>query len=315
MQNNSSLNTYYFQLTLYADFTPLNGLFFILCLLFYMTIICTNVGIILIVYQEKSLHQPMYIFICCLSVNALFGTAGFFPRFLVDILSDTHWISRPSCFIQMYVIYMYATCELSILSIMAYDRYIAICQPLYYHSKITLNTVLHLIIFALSYPAFACCLGLCLTAQLPLCGNKLHRLFCSNWPVVKLSCVDVTLINLTGLLVIIPTIFIPLFFVLYTYLRILLVCRRSSATDRGKALQTCLPHTVSFVTFSLSFFCELSLARYETVKMSPGIILVLSIVHLVIPPINNPVVYGLKLPQIKALIFMKVRKVRPAFKL
>ncbi|XP_059198357.1 olfactory receptor 4B13-like [Centropristis striata] len=303
MRSNSSLNPLYFQFTLFADYGPLRYLFFILCLLIYMTIISANVVIILTVCLEKSLHQPMYIFICSLSLNSLYGSAGFFPRFLSDLLSDTHFISRPFCFIQMYVIYSYAACELTILSIMAYDRFVAICQPLHYHSKMTVKTVTQLQMCAVLYPAVAIGFCMSLTIRLPLCGNKLHKVFCSNWPVVQLSCVDTTLNNVAGQFVTVTSLFIPLFFVLFTYLRILLVCRRSSSEVRGKALQTCLPHIVTFVTFTLSLFCEVSLTRFEEDKMNPIMTIVLSLEYLIIPPINNPLVYGLNLPQIRGVIF------------
>ncbi|XP_039673259.1 olfactory receptor 6N1-like [Perca fluviatilis] len=309
MNSNNSLNPLYFQFTLFADFGPLRYLFFSLCLLLYMTVVSANIVIILTVCLEKSLHQPMYIFICCLSFNSLYGSAGFFPRFLMDILSDTHVISRPLCFIQMYLIYTYASCEQTILSIMAYDRFVAICQPLHYHSKMTFTMVTHLVIFAVLYPAFAMGFCLYLTVRLPLCGNKLNRVFCSNWPVVQLSCVDTTLNNIVGRFVTITTVFIPLFFVLYTYLRILLVCRRSSSEFRGKALQTCLPHIVTFMTYSFSVFCELLLTRFEADQINPIITVVLSLEYLIIPPINNPLVYGLSLPQIKEVIFRFFKKI------
>ncbi|XP_045910393.1 olfactory receptor 6N1-like [Micropterus dolomieu] len=316
MMSNNSFTPGYFQLTLFTDSGPLRYLFFCLCLLIYMTIISANLVIILAVCLETSLHQPMYMFLSCLCLNSLYGSAGFFPRFLMDILSDTHLISRASCFIQIYVIYTYASYEPTILSIMAYDRFIAICQPLHYHSKMTFRMVRHILIFALLYPAFAIGFILYLTVRLPLCGNKLHRLFCSNWPVVRLSCVDPTLNNIVAVLVLI-TFFAPLFFVLYTYLRILLVCRRSSSEFRGKALQTCLPHIVTFVTYLFSVFCDLSLTRLETDKMNPNIAVVFSLEYLIIPPINNPLVYGLNLSQIKRVIFrfLKIHKLGPADKI
>ncbi|XP_044071800.1 olfactory receptor 6N1-like [Siniperca chuatsi] len=317
MKSNNSLNPLYFQFTLFGDSVPLRYLFFCLCLLIYMTIISANVLIILTVCLEKTLHQPMYMFISFLSLNSLYGSVGFFPRFLMDILSDTHLISRASCFIQMYVIYSYASYELTILGIMAYDRFVAICQPLHYHSKMTLSMVRHLLIFAVLYPAVALSFSLYLTVRLPLCGNKLHRVFCSNLPVVQLSCVDTTLNNIVGQFVMITNIFMPLFFILYTYLRILLVCRRSSSEFRGKALQTCLPHMVTFVTYSFSLVCELSLTRFEADKINPVITVVLSLEYLIFPPINNPLVYGLNLPQIKGVIFrfLKIHKMVPAVKI
>ncbi|XP_034093461.1 olfactory receptor 51L1-like [Gymnodraco acuticeps] len=240
--------------------------------------------IILAVFLEKSLHQPMYIFISCLCVNSLYGSAGFFPRFLQDIVSDSHLVSRPLCFIQVYVIYTYASYELTILTIMAYDRFIAICQPLHYHSKMTFKWVQVLVLVAVFYPVFTIGFCLYLTVRLPLCGNKLNRMFCSNWPVVQLSCVDTTLNNIAGQFVVVTAIFIPIFFVLYTYLRILLVCSRRSSEFRGKALQTCLPHIISFLTYSISLFLEVSLSRLEAGQLNPSIAVILSLAYLIIPP-------------------------------
>ncbi|XP_034096125.1 olfactory receptor 142-like [Gymnodraco acuticeps] len=308
MKSNSSLNPPYFQLTLFADFGPLRYLFFILCLFIYVTIVSANMVIILAVFLEKALHQPMYIFISSLCVNSLFGSAGFFPRFLQDIVSDTHLVSRPLCFIQMYVIYTYACCEMTILTIMAYDRFIAICQPLHYHSKMTFKWVQVLVLVAVLYPVFT--IGFCvyLTVRLPLCGNKLNRIFCSNWPVVQLSCVDTTPNNIAGQFLSVTIIFIPLFFVLYTYLQILLVCRKRSSEFRGKALQTCLPHIVSFMTYSISLFLEVSLTRFEADQLNPSITVILSLAYLFIPPLNNPIVYGLGLPQIKGVVLRFLKK-------
>ncbi|XP_033991709.1 olfactory receptor 1509-like [Trematomus bernacchii] len=308
MTSNSSLNPPYFQFTVFADFGPLRYLFFILCLFIYVTIVSANMAIILTVFLEKSLHQPMYIFISCLCLNSLFGSAGFFPRFLQDILSDSHLVSRPLCFIQVYVIYTCVSCELTILTIMAYDRFIAICLPLHYHSKMTFKWVQVIVLAAVFYPVFT--IGFCvfLTVKLPLCGNKLNRIFCSNWPMVQLSCVDTTPNNITGQFVVVTGIFIPMFLVLYTYLRILLVCRRSSSEFRGKALKTCLPHIISFLTYSISLFCELCLTRFEADQLNPSVAVILSLAYLIIPPLNNPIVYGLGLPQIKGVVLRFLKK-------
>ncbi|XP_020783520.2 olfactory receptor 51L1-like [Boleophthalmus pectinirostris] len=303
MKGNFSQNPAYFQLTLFGDYGRLRYLFFTLCLLIYMTIISANMVIILTILLEKSLHQPMYVFICCLSVNSLYGSAGFFPRFLADLLSDSHFVSRPYCFIQIYVIYMYASCEFTILGIMAYDRFVAICQPLHYHTKMTIRKALTLWGVGVFYPACAIGYGVALSVQLPLCGNKLPRIFCSNWPVVKNSCVDTTHNNVVGQFVTVTTIFIPLLFVLFSYVRILIVCKRGSAELRGKALQTCLPHLVTFVTYSVSVFLELSLTRFD--KINPIVTAVLSLEYLMVPSINNPLIYGLKLPQIRTAIYQR----------
>ncbi|XP_018529688.1 olfactory receptor 142-like [Lates calcarifer] len=307
MRSNNSLNPLYFQFTVFTDQGPLRYLSFCLCLVTYMIIICSNAIIILSVCVEKSLHQPMYIFICCLSVNSLYGSAAFFPRFLMDILSDTHFISRPFCFIQIYVIHTYKGHELTILTVMAYDRFVAICQPLHYHSKMSFRTVIQLLIFAVLYPVFIFSFFFSQSSHLPLCDNKLHRLFCTFLSVIQLSCVETTLNSITSQFIAVATIFIPLTFVLYTYLRILLVCRRSLSEFRGKALQTCLPHIVTFVNFCISIFCDVPLTFYRANEISTFVIVVLSLEFLIIPPLNNPLVYGLNLPQIRGVIYRRVR--------
>uniref|UniRef100_A0A3Q2CKR5 Olfactory receptor n=1 Tax=Cyprinodon variegatus TaxID=28743 RepID=A0A3Q2CKR5_CYPVA len=299
MKNNSSGS--YFHLALFTDMGSLKYLYFSLCLLIYLIITCANVVIILTVVLERSLHQPMYVFICCLSLNSLRGSAGFFPRFLADLLSDTHFISRSSCFIQVFVLYTYATCEMAILSIMAYDRFVAICQPLHYGSRMTFRMVLNLIVLAELYPSFICICCLSLTVRLPLCGIKLQRFFCTNWPLVQLSCVDTSVNNIAGLLATVATIFIPLLFVLYTYLRILLVSRRSLHEQKGKVLQTCMPHIVTCVNYSVSLAGEILLNRLREDQINPLINVFLSLGFLTIPPIVNPLVYGLKLPQIRVV--------------
>ncbi|XP_067371945.1 olfactory receptor 51L1-like [Channa argus] len=307
MRSNNSLNPSYFSFALFSDYGSLKYVFFSLCLLIYMTIISANVVIILTVCLDKSLHQPMYIFICCLCLNSLYGSAGFFPRFLMDLLSDTHFISRPFCFVQMYIVHTYAGNELTLLTVMAYDRLIAICQPLHYYSKMTLRLVMQLLIFAVLYPI--CFLGyfFYLSTTLTFCGNKLQRIFCTNWSVVQLSCEDTTVNNITGQFVALASIFAPLFFVLYTYLQIVIICRKSSSEFRGKALQTCLPHVLTIVNFCISVICELSLSRYNADEVNPLIIALLSLEFLIIPPISNPLVYGLSLPQIRGVIFKFVK--------
>ncbi|KAF3694351.1 Olfactory receptor 6K3 Olfactory receptor OR1-18 [Channa argus] len=300
--NNNSVTPSYFEFTLFSDYGSLRSLFFSLCLLIYMTIISANAVIILTVCLDKSLHQPMYIFICCLCLNSLYGSAGFFPRFLMDLLSDTHFISRPFCFIQMYVIHTYKTQELNVLTVMAYDRFVAICQPLHYHSKMTFRTVLFLLILSVLYPVCMLTHFMYQSSNLPLCGYKLHRIFCTTWSVVQLFCVEIPGNSITGQVIAVTTIFIPLFFVLYTYLRILIVCRKSLSEFRGKVLQTCLPHIVTFVNYCFSVFIDVLLNQYKVDEVNPLVIVVLSLEFLIIPPITNPLVYGLKLPQIRGAI-------------
>ncbi|CAJ1078545.1 olfactory receptor 10A3-like [Xyrichtys novacula] len=311
--SSSSVKSLYFQFTLFTDQGSLRYLFFSLCLLLYMTIVSANLAIILAVCLEKSLHhQPMYIFICCLSCNSLYGSVGFFPRFLMDVISDTHLIPQTACFIQIYIVYSYLGNELTLLTVMAYDRLVAICQPLHYHRKMTGRKVKLLIVLSLSYPAVIVSPFVCFLTLVNFCGNKIQRIFCTSWPVIQLSCGDTSDKNIGGQVSAIVTIFFPVAFVLFTYLRILLVCRRSSVKFRGKALQTCLPHMLTFINFSISVFCDHILSRHLIGDLSQIVVVVLSLEFMIVPPIHNPLVYGLSLPQIRGVIFrrLKVRKIK-----
>ncbi|XP_070770990.1 olfactory receptor 6N1-like, partial [Enoplosus armatus] len=289
----------YFNLTMFVNIGNYRYPTFVLCFLLYTFIILGNLLIIVVISREKALHEPMYIFIMCLSINSLYGSAAFFLRFLRDLLSDTHLISRSGCFTQIYVIYTYASYELTILGIMAYDRYVAVCQPLRYHTKITSKVVSKLIAVAWIYPAFSVAACVYLASRLPLCGNKIPKVFCSNWPVVKLSCVTTVINNLVGMFVSTSTVFLPLAFVLYTYVRIFLVCRKSSSEFKGRVIQSCLPHIITFVNYSITVFCDVALSRINLEELNPFLAIALSLEFVVIPPIVNPLVYGLKLPEIR----------------
>ncbi|XP_054471695.1 putative gustatory receptor clone PTE03 [Anoplopoma fimbria] len=289
----------YFNLTMFVNIGNYRYPAFVLCLLLCTFIILANLVIIVLISREKTLHEPMYIFIMCLSINSLYGSAGFFFRFLRDLLSDTHLIPRAACFTQIYVVYTYASYELTLLGIMAYDRYVAICQPLHYHNTITSKMILKLLAFALIYPVFSVAACVYLASRLPLCGNKIPKVFCANWPVVKLSCVSTLINNLVGMLVSTCTVFLPLAFVMYTYIRIILICRKRSSEFKSKVMQNCLPHIVTFVNYSITVFCDVALSRINLEALNPFLAIILSLEFVVIPPIVNPLVYGLKLPEIR----------------
>lgn len=296
MDNSTPL---YFNLTMFVPMGQFRHLAFTACLMIYSFILVANLVIVLVIYREKSLHEPMYIFVALLSVNSLYGSSGFFPRLLIDLLSDAHLISRAACFAQIYIIYTYASYEMTILAVVAYDRYLAVCHPLHYHAKMTSRSVLFLATAALLLPAVAVFMLVLMSVKLPLCSNHIHKIFCANWNVVKLSCVSTTANNAYGLMLSVLTAFFPLLFVLYTYARIIAVCWRSSAQFRGKVFHGCLPHIITYCVYTTTAFCDVALSRYDSRDLNPFLAAILSLEFVLIPPLLNPVVYGLKLPHIR----------------
>ncbi|XP_074515832.1 olfactory receptor 10A7-like [Sebastes fasciatus] len=309
----NSTQSFYFNLTMFMNIGHYRYLAFVFCLLIYSFIVSGNFAMILIIIRERTLHEPMYIFIAFLSFNSLYGSAGFFPRFLVDLLSDTHLISRPACFTQVYIIYTYASYELTILSIMAYDRYVAVCHPLHYHRKMNTKTVYTLAFIAWVCPACNLTITLTTIVKLPLCGNTIQKVYCASWNIVKLSCVATAVNSIVATLGAIAIAAVPFSFIFYTYLRIVVACWKKSSEARGKVLQSCLPHVISFAIFSITSLTDAALSRQNLEEKNPFASVILSLEFLIIPPVMNPLVYGLKLPEIRKHIF-KISCLKPRSK-
>ncbi|XP_058886529.1 olfactory receptor 52K1-like [Acipenser ruthenus] len=302
-----------FTLTGLMEINNYKYVYFAITLVGYLLIICFNCILISIIYLNKSLHEPMYIFLCALLVNALYGTSAFYPKLLTDLLSDVHLISYTGCLLQIFVLFTYAASEFTILTVMAYDRYVSICKPLHYHSIMTPSSVKIMLFLAWLFPV--CLIGVIviLTSRLTLCGTKLEKCYCDNWSVVKLSCVDTTVNNAVGFLVLIIVVFPPLGFIVYSYIQILKICLRSSKEYRIKALNTCMPHLLTVVNYSINVLFEIIISRLHTGV--PQIIRILmSVEYLVIPPLCNPIIYGLKLQEIRKRVkqMLFIRKVSPA---
>uniref|UniRef100_A0A3Q3JSA6 G-protein coupled receptors family 1 profile domain-containing protein n=1 Tax=Monopterus albus TaxID=43700 RepID=A0A3Q3JSA6_MONAL len=239
MDNN--LNETYITLDGYVEVHKNRYLYFMIMFTAYSLILCINSTVVSLIVIHKNLHEPMYIFIAALLLNSVLLSTSLYPKLLIDVLSEKQIISYSACLFQWHGYFYLTFSEISLLAVMAYDRYVSICKPLQYPTIMRKSKI---------------CFFLVLACILPLCGNKLHRVYCTNWSVVKLSCVDTTVISVAGQFFAVILIFIPLFFVLYTYLHILLVCRRSSSEFRGKALQTCLPHIVTFGNYCISMFSK-----------------------------------------------------------
>ncbi|XP_066499007.1 olfactory receptor 51L1-like [Hoplias malabaricus] len=286
--------------SMFENLGYLRHLYFILGLILYCTILFLNANIVLVIFLEPTLHQPMYILISCLSINALYGTVGFFPRLLNDLLSYSHTISRPACHLQTFVIYTYASCEFTILMLMAYDRFVAISKPLQYNSIIAPRVLIVMIALVWIYPMFSIGAGIILTSRLRLCGNDIRKLYCNNWIIAKLSCENATVDNIYGFLVLVTTVLIPLSFIMYSYVKILIICQKCSKELKKKAYHTCLPHLVTFVNYSVTIICEMTFTRFE--NLHPAVAVVLSLEFLIIPPLLNPLVYGLNFPDIRRKI-------------
>ncbi|XP_062274581.1 olfactory receptor 4B13-like [Scomber scombrus] len=299
MMNSTQLS--YFTLAAYFDTGALKYFYFMVIFLLYIFIVSANVFLIVVICMNRSLHEPMYLFLCSLFVNELYGSIGLFPFLLLQVLSDIHTVSKPLCFLQIFCAHTYGGVEYLNLAIMSYDRYLAICYPLQYNTRMTSKKIGTLIAVTWIFPCFALVVSLCLTTSLQLCGNIIDKVFCATHSVVKLACSDTSGVNIYGLIASFGTIFVALTVILYTYLHILRVCFSGSKQTRQKAVSTCTPHLASLLNFSVGASFELLQSRFDMSRLPNILRIFLSLYFLTCPPLFNPVMYGLKMSKIRTL--------------
>ncbi|XP_061072402.1 olfactory receptor 2G6-like [Conger conger] len=295
MENVSAVKV--FSLSGFNETWAIRYFLFSLTLLVYNLILFVNVMLILTIILQKTLHEPMYIFLCNLCINTLYGTAGFYPKFLYDILSGSHVISYDGCFVQIFVIYTSVKCEFATLTVMACDRYVAICKPLMYHSIMTDQMVCKLITFCWIFPYITMSLLVALSRRLTLCGSHIDKLYCENWSTVKLSCEETVVNNVAGFIVI-AIFFIFAILTMFSYVKLVSVCTKSRE-NRMKFMQTCVPHLFALTNFTITLLFDTMYSRYGSRNISDHLRNFLALQFLIIPPLFNPIIYGLKLTEIR----------------
>nr|XP_046245049.1 olfactory receptor 10J4-like [Scatophagus argus] len=297
----------YFTFNAYFDIGLLKYLCFLIVMLLFILIVCSNLLLIVVICMNRSLHEPMYIFLCSLFVNELYGSTGLFPFLLVQILSDVHTVSASFCFLQVLCLFTYCSVEFAILAIMSYDRYLAICYPLQYNTQMTTKKIIMLIAVSWLLPFLAMVVLISLSFSSKLCGNIINKVYCDNHSIVKLACSDTTVSNIYGLIATVPIILCPVSLIFYTYMKILKVCFSGSKQTRQKAVSTCTPHLASLINFSFGCFFEILQSRFNMESTPSMLRIFLSLYFLTCQPLFNPVMYGLNMSKIrivcKSLIF------------
>ncbi|XP_069029240.1 olfactory receptor 4B13-like [Embiotoca jacksoni] len=291
----------YFTLSAYFDLGVFRYLCFLVVACLYVVIVVSNVFLLVVICVNRSLHEPMYLFLCSLLVNELYGSSGLFPFLLLQILSDVHTVPAAFCFLQNFVLYGYGGVEYLTLAVMAYDRYVAICCPLRYGARMTSGHVGVLVAAAWLGPVLLCIVMTALSKSLQLCGNVIPKVYCDNYSVTKLACSDTAASNVYGLVVVSLSVFVPLVLILYTYVKILQVCFSGSRQTRQKAVSTCSPHLASLINFSCGGFFEILQSRFDMSDVPDVLRVLLSLYWLTCQPLVNPLLYGLNVSKIRVV--------------
>ncbi|XP_066502538.1 olfactory receptor 2K2-like [Hoplias malabaricus] len=266
-----------------------------------------NSTLILIIVIEKTLHEPMYIFLCNLCVNALCGTAGFYPKLLFDLITQNTSISLQACIVQSYVIFIYGVGEFTNLCVMALDRYIAICKPLYYHSLMCRAAVLKLLTFIWMFPCFTVLVLTVMATRTPICGQHIDKLFCVNFVLERIAC-QVQIVDVIIKVIFFWMLNVIVAFVFYSYVKLIIACKESKLNQK-KFMSTCLPHLIAFSNFMALSLLDSTHSQFK-IDLPQTLQNFNSALIMVIPPFINPIIYGIKLSPIRTHALYFVQKIR-----
>uniref|UniRef100_A0A8C3PIC6 Olfactory receptor n=1 Tax=Calidris pygmaea TaxID=425635 RepID=A0A8C3PIC6_9CHAR len=296
MSNSSSITQ--FLLLPFADTRELQLLHFWLFLGIYLAALLGNGLIITAITCDHHLHTPMYFFLLNLSVLDLGSISTTLPKSMANSLWDTRAISYWGCAAQVFLLVFFMSAELYLLTIMSYDRYVAICKPLHYGTLLGSRACVHMAAAAWGTGFLTALLHTANTFSLPLCqGNVLEQFFCEIPKVLKLSCSDSYLREFGLLLLTVCLVFGCFVFIVVSYVQIFrAVLRIPSDQGRHKAFSTCLPHlaVVSLFVNTGIFACLKPLSF-----SSPSLDLLVAVLYSVVPPAVNPLIYSMRNKEIK----------------
>ncbi|XP_025843016.2 olfactory receptor 56A3-like [Vulpes vulpes] len=269
-----------------------------------------NAILLITIQLEASLHEPMYYLLGLLSLLDIVLCLTVIPKVLAIFWFDLRSISFSTCFLQMFIMNNFLPMESCTFLAMAYDRYVAICKPLYYPTIITDHFVAKAVLFILARNTFLTAPIPILSARLHYCGkNIIENCICANLSVSKLSCDNVSLNKIYQLIVAWTLLGSDLVLIFISYILILRAILRLKAKGAAaKALSTCGSHFILILFFStiLLVFVFTHMAKK---KVSPDIPILLNVLHHVIPAALNPIVYGVRTQEIKEGIRKLLRRV------
>lgn len=301
MMENYTYNSYILQLeglTTSKDFLYPTFLFLFFSYLFIMII---NVGITILIFMNKNLHQPMYLLYCNLPLNDILATSIVVPRLLIDLMRppSERLISYYQCVVQAYIVHLVGTTSHTILMIMAYDRYVAICNPFHYVSIMTNKMMIKLTVCAWGVAFVLVGILLGLTIRLSRCRTLITNPYCDNASLFKLSCESVVINNIYGITFTVALYVGSIGAIVLSYTSIAVVCLTSKNKSlNSKALKTCSTHLVVYLIMLLSGMIVIMLHRFPQYSDYRKLC---SILFHIIPGSLNPIIYGVQSKEMQKL--------------
>ncbi|XP_068600331.1 olfactory receptor 2K2-like, partial [Brachionichthys hirsutus] len=289
------------------------SLFFILALFDFIVVLLGNGVVALVIIMDKKLHRPMFVMICHLVACDLLGGTAVLPRLMMHFLTGQKKIAYAPALAQAFSVHTYGAAVQTIQGVMAYDRYVAVCEPLRY-STIMTSARLHTSC-ALAWIVALVLIGVLFAFHInvPLCGTIIKDIYCSNRAILMLACSPTPISNIYGLTMtwcLSTSVFL---IIAFSYFRILHASGKQSRIDsnicnriNSKAFRTCVPHIVAYVLYQIATVTIIVSIRFPL--LSQNIKKFFSILFIILPPAINPIIYGLVSKELRTSIVKNFRK-------
>uniref|UniRef100_H0XTP2 Olfactory receptor n=1 Tax=Otolemur garnettii TaxID=30611 RepID=H0XTP2_OTOGA len=277
-------------LTGFADHPELKTLLSVVFSAIYVITMVGNLGLVALIYTEHRLHTPMYIFLGNLALMDSCCSCAITPKMLQNFFSEDRRISLYECMAQLYFLCLAETADCFLLAAMAYDRYVAICSPLQYHTKMSKKLCIQMTIGTYIASNLHSMIHAGLLLRLTFCrSNRIDHFFCDILPLYRLSCTDPFINELMIYIFSMPIQIFTIAMVLVSYVSILFtIFKMKSKEGRGKAFSTCASH---FLSVSIFYICLLMYIRplEKGDKDIP-----VAIFYTIVIPLLNPFIYSLR---------------------